>query len=94
MVAAVFAAYAKGEVGGTLLHRLVIAIERLPGIDFDRVRPFVEGDASGAQPDALLFQELVAAGLAVAESVYDGLAYKPTEAARALIRLKVDRVGV
>ena len=62
----IFAAFARGEIDLTLLQRLLNAIERLPAVEIDTVRRFVDTQSDSterARIDRESIQALIGAGL-------------------------------
>ena len=93
MVGFVFRAYAEGSIGTRDLHRLCVAIERIPVHEIPQVRTFAESEPSLTPvADEVTLNQLVSAGLAHSHSAYGGALFKPTTVCEVFIRLGLDRV--
>ena len=93
MIAHVFRAYAAERIDADRLHRLIIAIERVPTFDLRFLRPFSDApEETRAAPPAAL-ESLAFAGLLSPASAWDGMAYLPNELGQAFLELELDRAG-
>jgi hypothetical protein len=92
MVAAVFAAFARGEIQTDSLNRLNAAIEALPAFAIDFVRTFknAQPGPAVARLDRELLHVMSNAGLATQEARADGLAFLPNSTSNAFVTLNLD----
>jgi hypothetical protein len=91
MVARVFKAYLRGEVDADMLHRLCGAVERVPGYEIPRLRPFCEAAPQERDAPIVTLQSFQAAGLLNAASGWGALVYEPNEVTAAFLGLGLDR---
>ena len=80
------------KIDAAMLHRLSSAIERLPGFEIDRLRPFCEAPQETRDAPVVTLQNLSAAGLLNSVSGWGALVYQPNEVSEAFLRLELDRV--
>lgn len=91
MIAAVFIAYAKGEIDIDMLNRLNVATESLPSFEVHQVRQFHGMQQEDrANMNVVTLQALMTAGLASAVSGWGCLVYQPSEVCEAFLKLNLD----
>ena len=87
-----FAAYARGQIDYLQLRRLLVAIERLPSFDINRVRDFAGStiEEQGATDESFAIS-LVNAGLAQNNGGWDGGVIVPTRLCALFLSINLDR---
>ena len=88
LAARVFAAYAREEISFEDLRRVLLALERVPSFDIDKLVEFSKAELiESAQMDEAMLLAFVNAGLGVNNGGFDGGVVVPTKLCHLLIKI-------
>lgn len=88
LAAKCFAAYAKEEISFEELRRILLALERVPSFDIEKLKSFSKAEiADSLQMDESMLLAFVNAGLGVNNGGFDGGAIIPTKLCELFIKI-------
>jgi hypothetical protein len=88
LAAIAFAAYAKEEISFEQLRRILLALERVPSFDIEKLITFSNAElVESAQMDEAMLLAFVNAGLGVNNGSFDGGVIVPTELCHLFIKI-------